>query len=160
VAVPSDVPVLLELGRALIGDGLAPDAVVRRVLAWRPDSFWAFLRDGQVVGGFSMLMLNRAGLDALLADTLNTRDPPRRSLAGSIEDPTAIYLWGSGHISATDAMLKMLVRLHSPPYDMANLYAVPHTLSGLRFHQRWGFHPVAGHPRHLSEYVRLTNRSH
>jgi hypothetical protein len=107
-----------------------------------------------------MLMLNSRGLDALLAATLDTRDPPLELLAGPAETPTAIYVWGTAHLSATDGMLKMLVRLQSPPYDRANFYAVPYTLSGLRFHQRWGFHPVPGHPRHLSEYIRLSNRLH
>jgi hypothetical protein len=159
-AQPEDVGLLIDLAESLIGGELASEAVVRRVVAWRADSLWAFLRNGRVVGGFAMLMLNPMGLNALLAATMDTRNPPTELLAESSETPAAIYLWGTAHVSATDAMLKMLVRLQSPPYQMANLYAVPHTLSGSRFQQRWGFHPIPGHPRQLSEYIRLCNRLH
>ena len=159
-AQPSDIGAILEVAESLIGGDLANENIVRRVLAWQPDSLWAFVRNGKVVGGFSMLMLNSRGLDALLAATMDTRDPPLEFLTGAGETPKAIYVWGTAHISATDAMLKMLVRLQSPPYERANIYAVPHTMSGLRFHQRWGFHPIPGHPRHLSEYIRLCNRLH
>jgi hypothetical protein len=160
VARPEDVGPALQLAQALIGGTQASEEVVRRVIAWRADSLWTFLLGGRVVGGFAMLMLNQAGLDALIAASIDTRDPPIELLAGPAELPIAIYLWGSAHLGATDGMLKMLVRLQSPPYEKANLYAVPYTLAGLRFHQRWGFHPVPGHPRHLSEYVRLANRLH
>jgi hypothetical protein len=159
-ARPADIGPLVDLAKSLIGGELAGEAVVRRVVAWRADSVWAFLRDGQVVGGFAMLMLNPRGLGTLLAATMDTRNPPRELLAESDETPAAIYLWGTAHVSATDAMLKMLVRLQSPPYQMANLYAVPHTLSGSRFQQRWGFEPIPGHPRKLSRYIRLANRLH
>jgi hypothetical protein len=159
-ARPEDVGPLIDLAESLIGGELASEAVVRRVVAWRADSLWAFLRDGRVVGGFAMLMLTPMGLKALLATTMDTRNPPTELLAESDEAPAAIYLWGTAHVSATDAMLKMLVRLQSPPYQMANLYAVPHTLSGSRFQQRWGFEPIPGHPRKLSQYIRLANRLH
>lgn len=155
-----DIGRILELAESLMGGGLASEQAILRVMAWRPDSLWAFTRNDRLVGGFAMLMLNSTGVDALLADTMDTRDPPLQLLARPAKAPTGIYLWGSAHLSATDGMLQMLVRLQSPPYERANLYAVPHTMSGLRFHQRWGFHPVAGHPRHLSEYIRLSNRPH
>ena len=158
MARPSDVRPILDIAEALIGSGLATEDILQRLLAWRPDSLWAFVRHGKVVGGFSMLLLNSEGVDALLAATLNTREPPYEFLTRRTEAPSAIYISGSAHLSATDAMLKMLVRLQSTPYERANIYAVPHTVSGLRFHQRWGFHPVPGHPRHLSEYIRICNR--
>jgi hypothetical protein len=158
-ARPEDISRLLTVMEPLIG-GLANERTVRRVVAWRPDSLWTFLRDGQLVGGFAMLMLNSTGFDALLAGRMDTRDPPIELLAGPAEIPAAIYLWASAHLCATDGMLKMLVRLQSPPYERANLYAVPYTVRGLRFHQRWGFQPVPGHPRKLSQYIRLANRPH
>jgi hypothetical protein len=159
-ALPRDVAPVLEVAEALIGGTQATRDIIRRVLARRPDSLWTFLRNERVVGGFAMLMLNPVGLEALLAATMDTRDPPMELLAGPAELPAAIYLWGTAHLGATDGMVQMAVRLQSPPYEKANLYAVPYTLAGLRSHQRWGFRPVSGHPRHLSEYVRLANRLH
>jgi len=107
-----------------------------------------------------MLMLNRQGHDALLAGQMDTREPPLEFLACSEETPAGIYLWALAHLSASDGVLKMLVRLQSPPYERANLYAVPYTVSGARFQQRWGFQPLPCHPRKLSQYVRLANRPH
>ena len=152
-----DIGPLLGLAEALIG-GLASEHVVRRVVARRPDSLWTFLHDGRMVGGLAMLMLNPQGRDALLAGHVDSRNPPEEFLAGPAESPAAIYLWALAHLSASDGVLKMLVRLQSPPYERANLYAVPHTVSGARFQQRWGFRPVPGHPRQLSQYIRLANR--
>jgi len=158
--LPEEIAPLLALAETLIGGELASEGVIRRVVAWRPDSLWTFLRDGRVVGGLAMLMLNAQGRNALLAARMDTRDPPMELVARAEENPAAIYLWALAHLSASDGVLKMLVRLQSPPYNRANLYAVPYTMSGSRFQQRWGFRPVPGHPRQLAQYIRLANRPH
>jgi hypothetical protein len=159
-ARPEDIGPLLRLAEALMESELAKEETVLRVVDWRPDSLWTFSRENRVVGGIAMLMLNSEGLNTLLAGTMDMHDPEVRFLANCFETPAGIYLWGLAHLSASDAVLKMLVRLRSPPYASINLYAVPFTLSGLRFQQRWGFQPIPGHPRHLSQYVRLANRPH
>jgi hypothetical protein len=158
MARSEDVRFVLGIAEALIGPGLTSEGVLQRIVAWRRDSLWTFVRHGRVVGGLAMLMLNSMGLDALLAGGMDTREPKTEFLAASPEIPAAIYLWGGAHSFASDGMVRMLVRLQSAPYESADIYAAPVTLSGLRFLQRWGFQLLPGHPRNLHQYVRLTNR--
>jgi hypothetical protein len=155
-----DLRSLLELAQTLIGQEMASEDVVRRITVQRPDSLWAFLRDGQLVGGLAMLMLNARGLEALLAGCIDAQDPPMGLISKPAEVPAAIYLWGGAHSSASDGMLRMWVRLQSAPYESADIFAVPVTMSGLRFVQRWGFQPIPHHPRNLFRYIRITNRRH
>ncbi len=157
---PQDVRPLLELAQALIGGQLAAEDVVRTVAARHPDTLWTFVRDSRVVGGLAMLILNAAGLRALLTGTIDTHDPEEDFLATPAETPAAIYLWGFGQASGSEGILNVFARLQSAPYASANLYAVPVTANGLRFLKSWGFRSIAGHPRDLHEYVRLTNRLH
>ncbi len=151
---------LLQLAGTLIGVELATEDVVRRVLAYHPDTLWAFTRHRRLVGGAAMLMLNAIGLEALLAGTLNHRDPPMSCLASPGIKPAGIYLWAFCESSGSDGVLNVLARLQSPLYASSDIYALPVTSCGLGFLQRWGFQPVVGHPRNLFQYIRLANRSH
>ena len=76
-AEPSDIPQLLRSAEAEIGMALAPERTVAAVAAAHPDALWAFRRAGRVVGGFAMLMLDKAGLRELLADRIDCDNPLR-----------------------------------------------------------------------------------
>jgi hypothetical protein len=150
----------LELAQALIGGQHATEDAVRRVAIHRPDSIWAFVHGTRIVGVFAMLLLNALGLELLLAQGMNSRDPSVELLATPDEAPAGIYLWAVAHSSASDGILQMFDRLQSSQYCSANIFAVPATASGLRFLRSWGFEPVPGHSRNLFQYVRLANRLH
>jgi hypothetical protein len=135
---------------------------VTRVVAQHPDSAWTFVRNGRVVGCLAMLMLNGTGLEALLADSgIDFRDPAPRFLAHPSDSPVAIYIWGLlAPALAIDGVGEVMLRLRSPKYDSADIYAFQTTVQGARFQGRLGFEPVPGHRRNLYRYVRLGNRVH
>jgi hypothetical protein len=135
--------------------------VVARVVAHNPDSLWVFVREGLMVGCSAMMMLNEDGLRALLAGEIDMRDPALAYLTAAGDRPAAIYVWALASPSvAADGIAKIIMRLQSPPYERADLYASPATRAGLRFTRALGFKPIPGHPRNLFRYIRLVNRQH
>jgi len=144
----------------MIGVVLAPEPVVERVLVHDPDTLWALVRSERVVGGLALLMLNPGGVEALVANTLNVKDPPEHFLVGPGEAPAGIYIWGmAAPAIAFDGIAQIFVHLQSRRYESANIYSAPVTADGLRFVEGWGFRPISGHPRNLHEYIRSANRS-
>jgi hypothetical protein len=105
-------------------------------------------------------MLNRVGLEALLSDGIDFCDPAPSLLAPPHEAPAAIYIWGvMAPALAIEGVAEVMLRLRSPQYNSANIYAFQTTAQGARFQERLGFQPVPGHPRNLFQYIRLANRS-
>lgn len=156
-----EIGVLLAAARESIGGTLASEATVARVITQHPDSAWSFLRNGRLVGGLAMLMLNRAGLRVLLSDRFDFQDPPRNFLADPSDPPAAIYIWGIfAPALAIDGVAKVMLLLRSPQYDAADIYAFRNTVQGARFQERLGFRAVPGHPRNLYRYIRFANRIH
>jgi hypothetical protein len=157
-----------EIGATLVTASAAIDRmrsatreVVARVVAHNPDSLWVFVRDGLLVGCSAMMMLNEKGLSALLAGEIDMRDPAPAYLTAAGDRPAAIYVWALASPSvAADGIAKIIMRLQSPPYERADLYASPATRAGLRFMRALGFEPIPGHPRNLFRYIRLVNRQH
>jgi hypothetical protein len=156
-----------ELGRSLrvvagaVKCTTASEEVLKRVINEQEDTLWTFTRDEQLVGCFAMLMLNKAGQEALLRDAIDVLDPPSNFLVPTGAEPAAIYVWAVvGRSLAADGIAKVIVRLQSGPYKFADVYACPATRDGLRFMRKLGFEPVPGHPRNLFQYVRLANRLH
>jgi hypothetical protein len=135
--------------------------VVARVVAHNPDSLWVFVREGLIVGCLAMMMLNEDGLHALLSGDIDMRDPAPPYLTAAGDRPAAIYVWALASPSvAADGIAKIIMRLQSPPYERADLYASPATRAGLRFLRALAFEPIPGHPRNLFRYTRLVNRQH
>ena len=123
-----------------------------------PDSLWVFIRDGKFVGCAAMLMLNRNGLDALIADNIDIRDPDPSLLTAAGAPPAAIYIWALASLRYTaDGIAKVIERLQMPPFGHSNIYARPATREGLRFLRALCFEPIAEH-HNLFRYERLANR--
>ena len=157
-----EVGLLLAAARTAIGGAIASEAVVTRVVAQNPDSAWTFIRRGRLVGGLAMLMLNVAGLRALLLDSsIDFQDPARELLVRPSDAPAAIHIWGVlAPALAIDGVGEVMLRLRSPQYNSADLYAFRTTIQGARFQERLGFQAVPGHARNLYRYVRFANRLH
>jgi hypothetical protein len=153
-----DVHPLVEVAKVLIGGQLAGEEVVRRVWSRQPDSLWAFFRDGQIVGGFAMFMLNAVGVEALLAGKLDASDPRDAYLADSAETPAGIYLWAIAHTGASDGIVKVFAQLQAPRYRSAPIFAAPVTDGGREFLRKWGFASVAAGPPNLFRYIRRVNQ--
>lgn len=155
----SDIPELLRDAEVAMGISLAQKDTVERIVEAHPDSLWSFRRNGRLVGGFAMLMLNSSGLTALLNDSIDLKDPPAILLTTFGQQPAAIYVWAVfGPFAHSEGIARVIERLQRPPYGQSDVYALPATADGLRFMRRLGFCPVAGHRRSLHRYVRLANR--
>lgn len=131
--------------------GMTDLDVVRRVASRNPDSLWAIARrdkydaaqpDGQ--GFVAFLMLNDAGLNRLVAGTLDTQDPDPELLAAQNEKPAGIYVWAL-HARGTLAAGISLVfeKISTPKYAGVDLYARAVTSDGHRFLEAIGFKPGA-----------------
>jgi hypothetical protein len=155
-----DISVLLENAKVAMGVALAREDVVARIACDNPDSVWVFRRRGRIVGGFAMLMLNRVGLSALLANKCDFAEPPASLLAPYGTRPSAIYVWAVlGASVASEGIAQVIARVQQCPYELSDVFATPATEDGLRFMQGLCFRPVPGHPRSLHQYVRLVNRA-
>ncbi len=151
---------LLEAARTAIGTGMAAEEVVERVVLQQPDALWAFTRNQRLVGCLALLMLNAAGVEALLSGRVDFRDPAPIFLAEAFDTPAAIYVWALlAPALAVDGVAEVMLRLRGPRYDSANIYAFQATDGGANLLRRLGFHPVSGCCRGLSQYVRFANRS-
>jgi hypothetical protein len=151
---------LLEAARTAIGTGMAAEEVVERVALQQPDALWAFTRNHRLVGCLALLMLNAAGVEALLSGGVDFRDPAPSFLAEAFDTPAAIYVWALlAPALAVDGVAEVMLRLRGPRYDSANIYAFQATHEGANLLRRLGFHPVSGCFRGLYQYVRLANRS-
>jgi hypothetical protein len=154
-----DIGPLYREVQAAIGGKMASEEVV--IAAHHPDALWTFSRNDRLVGCLAMLMLNRVGLQALLSDRIDLRDPSPDFLANPHDAPAAIYIWVVlAPTFAVDGIAEVMLRLRSAQYDSANIYAFQTTARGARFQRRLGFEPVPGHPRNLHQYIRLCNRRH
>jgi len=158
---PEEIRLLLDTAQGAIGGVLASEAAVRRVAAQHPDALWTFIRNGRAVGCLAMLMLNEAGLEALLAEIIDFRDPAPSWLCNPAVPPAAIYVWGlMASPLAVDGVAEVILRLNASGYHLADIYAFQATEQGAGLMRRLGFGPLPGFSRKLFRYIRLANRSH
>ncbi len=140
------VEYVLGCARAEIGP-LADASVVHRVISINPDAFWGISRrnrfnsqDPAPEGFIAFLMLNREGLRALAADTLDRRNPDPALLAGQHERPAGIYTWAiyapRGLVGAVPLVYE---KISSPLYSNVDLYARTATDAGRRLAETLGF---------------------
>jgi len=129
--------------------GMTQLDIVRRVASRNPDSLWAIARKDKYdvsnpngEGFVAFLMLNDAGLNRLVAGTLDTQNPDPTLLAGQNEKPAGIYIWAL-HARGTLAAGVSLVfeKISTPRYAGVDLYARAVTPDGHRFLEAIGFTP-------------------
>src|SRR5262249_51036346 len=96
-----------------------------------PASVFAFLREGELIGGCAFLHLNYRGHDALVLDSLDLHRPPLDHLASAGECPDAIYLWAIAGAGRT-ALGPISALFSAARYRMADLYTRPVTDRGVR----------------------------
>ncbi len=145
-----DVAVLLERAGEDIGP-LAPAAVVHRVMSHNPDCFWAFARRGRYdaanpkgEGFIAFLMLNDAGMKALVSGRLNPRDPAPEFLTRQNERPAGMYTWAVHARGGVAAGVPLIMqKLETPVYSGVDVYARGVTPDGKRFLEMLGFEPGA-----------------
>jgi hypothetical protein len=160
---PAKVDDIEEIYRIIhrnVSFAVAPPDVMRFAMAINRNNIVAFLRHGEVVGVYAMLMLSVRGLEAMLVGDFDGRDPHGGHLATRLELPAAIYQWlvvAPG--LAAEGVMHVAAFLQHPHYRAANLYMRSFSQAGARISTALGFRPVEGATlTGLHRYVRLTNR--
>lgn len=127
--------------------GLTTTDVVQRVMTQNPDSFWAIARretfkaDAPTGDGFmAFLMLNQAGVRALISGELNTKNPSAKYLCVQSEKPSGIYIWGVHARGALSGGMSLTFeKIWSPRYSDVDIYARAVTADGERTLEYLGF---------------------
>lgn len=124
--------------------GIATNDVVRRVARDNPDSFWGIRRvtsQGAAPRGLAaFLMLNEAGVTALVSGQMDATDPPAEFLVGQHEKPAAIYVWlvhAKGLLAP--ALGLVMEKLKTPLYRDVDMIARAVTQEGDQFNDSLGF---------------------
>jgi hypothetical protein len=155
-----EVERLWAAATAAVGLPIAEPSVIARVLAADPTSIWVFENAGKLTGGFAFLFLNGAGVEALQAGRLDTRDPPTGYLAKAGECPAGCYWWLGFRAPGPHGVGRVLEFLQGPRFGTADFWMIPYTEDGRRFARKMGFKPVESAAcRNLYRYVRAANRS-
>jgi hypothetical protein len=159
-ATVGDIDEIYRIIHRNVSFAVAPPDVMRFAMAINRNNIIAFLRHGEVVGVYAMLMLSIRGLEAVLVGDFDGRDPHVSHLATRLEHPAAIYQWlvvAPG--LAAEGVMHVASVLQHPYYRNANLYMRSFSESGARISTSLGFRPVDGAVlKGLHRYVRLTNR--
>lgn len=166
-ATDDDVEGVFNLSAENIPGLVATLDDVRRVHAVC-DSILAVRARGRLVGGFSILPLNAAGLDRLLAGALDVATPHEEFLAPAGEKAAAVYAWAlcvPGKV--VGAMGGIMRWLRQSAYADCDIFARAGTLAGEAFMTKTGFVPVLEHPgasrllvyRRPRPFVHFENRS-
>jgi predicted GNAT family N-acyltransferase len=104
-------------------------AVVRRVIAHNPDNFWAIQKKTSYVAGepdaqgfVAMLLLNEAGVDALLTGRLDRSDPPSEFLVAQHEKPAGVYVWTLYAKGALAVAVSLVRDRICSPYERMDIF--------------------------------------
>jgi hypothetical protein len=93
-----------------------------------PESIFAFERSGNLLGGIAFLYLNCRGLDALLVDGIDLKNPSHEFLAHPDEEVSAIYVWALAcHGRAVVGLANVAKYLRKPRFINADYFAQPST---------------------------------
>jgi predicted GNAT family N-acyltransferase len=130
--------------------GLATTAAVLRVMAHNPDTVWGIARREEYSkaprphGFIAFLMLNRKGVQRLMAGTFDASDPDIDLLSGQHEKPAGIYVWAMWARHGLVAGIPLAFeKMWIPLYKGADLYARAVTKDGKRLLETMGFVPGA-----------------
>jgi hypothetical protein len=143
-AKPGQLSHLTALAAGSIPALAAAEPVVTMVHRHNPDSIWAVSdRGGREVGVFAMLILNRAGHDAVLSGDFDSADPVVELLSARGEEAAAIYLWAIVTPGLAIEAFRVVSRwLRAPQTQHADIFARPTTQAGLRLSIKLGFEPI------------------
>jgi hypothetical protein len=160
IAVPAsarEILDLLALARRAIPGVNASVVDLALFLRHDPASLFALKRNGKLLGGIGFFYLNERGLDALLTDRIDLRDPDRRFLCQPHEKVSAIYvraLAGYGRFAA--GLGNVAAYLQQPRFVEADYFAQPVTVEGRRLLVALGFRSVSGVRSDLWRYQRVS----
>jgi predicted GNAT family N-acyltransferase len=127
---------------------IANEAVIRRVQADNPDSFWGVFRrpdtesEPTLEGYYAFLLLNKEGDAQLRARSLVRKDPPLEYLAKPGERPTSVYIWVMVVKGLSAVATPIVIRELGRTCAGVPLLASAATPAGLNLMRRQGFCPL------------------
>ncbi len=139
-SLPVEVSILHQMTVSEIGPSVASLETMLQVYKHNPESLLSIFRQPlseetrRLSGYFGFLHLNQAGLTALEARTLSTRQPDLSLLAGAGERPAALYVW-----AAIARKMRVIAEglvaeaLGAELYGGLPVYATAGTLGGLKW---------------------------
>lgn len=149
-----------QFGNAEIPGGVSSVDVVKSVMEFNSDNIFSFLRHGDLVGFYAMLMLSPIGLERLLLNEFNGSHPDPICLVPTDETPAAIYKWAVFAPGlATEGIKHISKFLRQLKYKNVNFISWPNTEAGVRINKNLGFKPIHCAKRGLYRYERIPNRA-
>jgi hypothetical protein len=150
---------LALLARQEIPGVCASEEILAQFWQHDPKSIFSFSRGASLLGGIAFLYLNCRGLDALLLDQIDLKQPDRELLAHPDEDVAGIYVWAlAAHGRAAIGLGNVAEFLRSARFCSADYYAQPSTGEGRALLISLGFEPIPSFQPDLWCYRRSRNR--
>jgi hypothetical protein len=139
----------------------AAEAGLVQFLRDDPESIFALMRDGRLIGGIALLYLNCRGHDALLLDEIDLKNPAREFLARpGGEAVSAIYVWAlAGYGRAAIGLGNVAEYLRRPRFFDADYFAQPSSTEGREFLRALCFKPIPSFQPDLWYYERPWHRA-
>ena len=154
----SEIPALAALAREMVPGVQLKAAELAAYCRFNRRTAFTFARNGHLLGGIAFLFLNDAGLDALILDEIDLRQPEQRYLAATDDVPAAIYWWALAAKGRGIGGLGQIARLFgSPQYSQVDFYAQPSSREGTRMATALGFERVPSWQPDLWTYCRTAN---
>lgn len=156
---PAEIPALAAFAREMVPGVRLSAAELAGYCRINRRTAFSFAKDGHLLGGIAFLFLNDAGLDALILDEIDLRQPQPRYLAETDDVPAAIYWWALAAKGRGIRGLGQIARLFgSPQYSRVDFYAQPSSREGARTATALGFERMPSWQPDLWTYCRAANR--
>lgn len=154
-----EIPRLAAMAREMVPGVVLSDAQLRYYCNLNPETAFSFVRSGRLLGGIAFLHLNVFGLDALLLDDIDLRQPAAHLLAAPRDTPAAIYWWALAARGRGIAGLGALAaRFASARFRAVDFYTQPSSADGTRIIKALGFVPTPSWQPDLWTYRRTAKR--
>lgn len=158
-ATVNDAEKACKFSENKIPNSIADVSLIQKVIIHNSDNIFIFNKKNHIVGVFAMLMLRPLGLERLLLDEFDGKNPDFKCLAKTGECPAAIYIWSYiAPGSAANGVREISKFLQQPKYLNINFFARPVTELGIRITENLGYEPINNTTNGLYRYVRLVNR--
>lgn len=154
-----EIPQLTAMARQMVPGVVLTDAQLYYYCALNPETAFSFVRSGALLGGIAFLYLNVFGLDALLLDDIDLRQPATRLLSAPGETPAAIYWWAlAARGRGISGMGALTAHFAAERYQNVDFYTQPSSADGTRIIQALGFTPTQSWQPDLWTYRRSARR--
>lgn len=154
-----EIPQLAAMARRMVPGVVLSDAQLQSYCGLNPETAFSFVRSGTLLGGIAFLYLNVFGLDALLLDDIDLRQPATRLLSAPGETPAAIYWWAlAARGRGISGLGALAAHFAAERYQGVDFYTQPSSADGIRIIRALGFTPTQSWQYDLWTYRRAAKR--